>query len=178
MQVVECLVDIALAVYDGLGRHGFLGLQLAQATLAAQDALGIGDLRADGDLAVGPRDDAITRNKTRTSRIGRGCLDGVDGRVEHVHIAQEQLGHAYVLGSIRELVEKARPDFGTTVLDACTGHVDERKFTTGKLGLQKLIDELGRGMRVPGHEGEHIRPEQMLDQALKCRRRGKKLADG
>lgn len=34
MQVVECLVDIALSVYDGLGRHRLLGLQLAQATLA------------------------------------------------------------------------------------------------------------------------------------------------
>lgn len=177
-QVVERLIDVALAVPDGLDDGGLLRLQLPQTPFATQDALGVGDLRANGDLAVGPRDHAIARDETRPRCVRRSRLDGLDGRIEHVDIAKQKLGDTLVLGSEGDLVKQARAGFGARSLDGRTTDADERELAPGKLGLQEPVDQIGRGVRVFGHEPEHVGSQQMFDKALERGRGGEELAYG
>ena len=141
MRVVERLIDVAPAVPDGLDDGGLLRLQLPQTPFATQDALGVGDLRANGDLAVGPRDHAIARDETRPRCVRRSRLDGLDGRIEHVDIAKQKLGDTLVLGSEGDPVKQARAGFGARSLDGRTTDADERELAPGKLGLQEPVDQ-------------------------------------
>ncbi len=152
-------------------------VKLVDAPLARQHALGVADLRAEGELAVRPDHGALGGGEASPGLIGgRGGERRVDA-VDHVHVAEKRIHCRAQLRVALELVREPRPGLGRA--GDTRAHALDRDEGYLALGVRREFGgDTGGRARVLDEQTEQVGAEKPLDERLVVLGRTHDLGDG